>query len=89
MRPSIKRSLTGLLIVGALALSAVGADAMGGANGPDAYIGIVGGHPGYGYSAAGAGYKSGGYQGDGYQANTSRQRGHGWHGVNGWNYQGY
>ena len=30
MRPSIKRALTGLLIAGALAFSAVGADAMGG-----------------------------------------------------------
>jgi hypothetical protein len=46
MRPSIKRPFTGLLVVGALALSAVGAEAMGGnANGPDAYIGIIGGSP--------------------------------------------
>jgi hypothetical protein len=45
MRPSIKRALTGLLIAGALAFSAVGADAMGGgnANGRDAFIGIIGG----------------------------------------------
>src|SRR5271168_5263430 len=40
MRPSIKRSLTGLLITGALAFSAVGAYGYG--NGPDAFIGIVG-----------------------------------------------
>ena len=44
MRPSIKRSLTGLLIAGALAFSAVGADAVGGnSNGRDAFIGIIGG----------------------------------------------
>ena len=47
MRSSIKVSLTGLLIAGALACSA---DAMGAAsgnsNGPDAFIGIVGGNPG-------------------------------------------
>jgi hypothetical protein len=72
MRPSIKQSLSGLLVVGALAFSAVGADAMGGgnANGPDAYIGIIGGHPAYG-----GGYQS---QGEGFQANTalSYQNGH-------------
>ena len=65
MRPSIKRSLTGLLIVGVLAYSAVGADAMGGGNadGPDAFIGIIGGSPrAYGYSAGG------GYQGGGFEA---------------------
>jgi hypothetical protein len=44
MRPSIKRALTGLLIAGALAFSAVGADAVGGnSNGRDAFIGIIGG----------------------------------------------
>ena len=45
MRSSIKLSLTGLLIVGALAFSAVGADAVGGgnSNGRDAFIGIIGG----------------------------------------------
>ena len=46
MRSSIKVSLIGLLIAGALACSA---DAMGAAsgnsNGPDAFIGIVGGNP--------------------------------------------
>ena len=41
---SIKRALTGLLIAGALAFSAVGADAVGGnSNGRDAFIGIIGG----------------------------------------------
>ena len=44
MRPSIKRALTGLLIAGVLAFSAVGADAVGGnSNGRDAFIGIIGG----------------------------------------------
>lgn len=78
MRSSIKRPLTGLLIVGALAFSAVGADARGGnANGPDAGIGIIGGlQQSYGYSPGGS------YEGDGYQANTGHhyQNGHGGHG---------
>jgi len=89
MRPPVKRTLTGLLIAGALAFSAVGAHAMGGgnANGPDAYIGIIGGgHPAYGYSAGGdyqgGDYQGGGYQGGGYQANTGRQHGHHGYGVN-------
>jgi hypothetical protein len=45
MRPSIKRrALTGLLIAGTLAFSAVGADAVGGnSNGRDAFIGIIDG----------------------------------------------
>jgi hypothetical protein len=68
MRISIKSSLTGLLIASALAFSAVGAEAMGGgnANGPDAYIGIVGGSPQqYNYSA------NGNING-GYEANVNR-----------------
>jgi len=98
MRRSIKRSLTGLLVVGALAFSAVAADAMGGgnANGPDAYIGIVGAHPGYSYSA-GSGYPAygysgdGGYQGGGFQANTGLpyQNGHHRHGGYGTYNHGY
>jgi hypothetical protein len=44
MPPSIKRALTGLLVVGALAFSGVVADAMGdNSNGRDAFIGIIGG----------------------------------------------
>ena len=44
MRPSIKRALTGLLIAGAWAFCADGADAVGGnSNGRDAFIGIIGG----------------------------------------------
>jgi hypothetical protein len=41
MRQSIKRALTGLLVVGALAFSAVGAG--GTSNDRDAFIGIIGG----------------------------------------------
>jgi hypothetical protein len=71
MRPSIKVSLTGLLIAGALACSA---DAMGAAtgnsNGPDAFIGIVGGNPGA--SVGGIPYNRGIYPGGGYQANFGR-----------------
>ena len=101
MRASIKRSVTGLLIAGALAFNAAGAYAMGGggnANGPDAFIGIVGGNPG---TAVGGipynegVYQGGGYQGGGYQANTghSYQHGYGHHGgygtYNGGYYHGY
>ena len=67
MRLSIRKPLTGLVVVGALALSAVGAEAMGGgggnSNGPDAYIGIIGGSPQqYNYSATGN--VNGGYNAD-------------------------
>ena len=79
MRLSIKVSLTGFLIAGALAFNA---DAMGAAgsnsNGPDAFIGIVGGNPGS--SVGGIPYnrgiyEGGGYPGGGYQANTDRHFG--------------
>ena len=91
MRVSVKLSLTGILIAGTLAFSAVGAYARGGnANGPDAFIGIVGGSPQvYGYSAGGD------YQGGGYQANTGHtyQNGHSGYGgygtYNGGYYHGY
>ena len=43
MRLSVKRSLTGVLIAGALVFSGVGVEAMGGGNGPDAFIGIING----------------------------------------------
>jgi hypothetical protein len=70
MRLSIKTTLTGFLVAGALALSAVGAEAMGGggnSNGPDAYIGIVGGSPQqYTYSA------NGNINGGGYETNVNR-----------------
>ncbi len=65
MRHSVKRSLIALVVVGALASSVVGADAMGGGNGPDAFIGIInGGLNPYGNSTEG-GY--GGYQANTYQ----------------------
>jgi len=89
MRPSIKQSLMGLLMVGALAFSATGAAAMGGdnANGPDAGIGIIGGlQQPYGHSAGGS------YQGGGFQAYPSRgrQNGYGRYGTyNGGYYRGY
>jgi hypothetical protein len=65
MQFSIKKAMTGFLIEGALGLSAVGAEANAGsggnANGPDAYIGIIGGSPQqYNYSANGN--IDGGYQ---------------------------
>jgi hypothetical protein len=76
MRASIKRSLTGFLVAGALVFGAAGAEAMGGggnANGPDAYIGIIGGSPNaYPYSSNGYAYSEGGYQ-----ANTGDRFGHG------------
>ena len=80
MRSSIKVSLTGLLIAGALAFSAAGADAMGNSNGPDAFIGIVGGNPGA--SVGGIPYNRGIYPGGGYQANFGRIY-HNDHGGNG------
>ncbi len=58
MRLSIKRPLTALLVVGALALGGVG-EAMGAggdnANGPDAGIGIPGYNLDYEHSADGSG----------------------------------
>ena len=80
MRSSIKVSLTGLVIAGALAFSAVGADAMGGAagkcNGSDAFIGIVGGNPGV--SVGGIPYNRGGYPAD-----TDSHFGHTYHNEHG------
>lgn len=89
MRLSIKRSLAGLFVAGALTLSAVGAEAMGGgnANGPDAYIGIVGGSPQERHSQA---YN---YYGGGYSAlGPTYQNGHGGYGYGaygGGDYRGY
>ena len=48
MRTSIKRSLAGLLLVGALAFTAVGADALGGGHGGGAFVGGGGGFHGGG-----------------------------------------
>ena len=75
MRPSVKRSLTGVLVAGALVFSAVGVEAMGGGNGPDAFIGIInGGLQPYNYGSRGAYTYE--FQGDGFQANTGHPFGH-------------
>jgi hypothetical protein len=88
MRPSIKRSLTGFLVAGALGFSAVGADAFGNANGPDAFIGIVGGNPGSSVGGIpynqGIPYNEGGYQGGGYRANIGPGYQHGYGGYRGY-----
>jgi hypothetical protein len=92
MRSSVKRSLTGLLVVGALALGASGAYATGGAgsNSSDAFIGIVGGNPGY--------YLGGTYNynnnpsNPGYEASDGYRSGHRSYGGNGGydgGYRGY
>ena len=83
MRLSIQKPLTGLLVAGVLALSAVGAEAMGGnANGPDAYIGIIGGSPQrYIYSANGVN--------QGYDAQAGHYYHNGYGRYDGGRYNGY
>jgi hypothetical protein len=90
MRPSVKRSLTGVLIAGALAFSVVGVEANGGGNGPDAFIGIInGGLQSYNYSSQPYNYSTQPYnysyssqpnnynpQGGAFQANTGHRFGH-------------
>jgi len=84
MRRSIKLASAGLLVVGTLALSAVGADARGGGGcGPCYFVGITpapGGSP----------------EGGGFQANSDHEFGHSYrnrdrgHGpYNGGYYRGY
>src|ERR1700691_5939296 len=100
MRTSIKRSLAGLLMVGALALTAVGADARGGGGGGGGGGAggggggggaITGGGGGHGGSIGGGGFHGASPNGGGgYQANTvhsGNRYGHG-HGYGG-NYGGY
>ena len=84
MRLSIKRTLTGLLMVGALAFTAVGADARGGGGGGHgggggAFVG-GGGFGGGGFGGGrgfGGGFHDGGFggggfrEGGGFQANTA------------------
>ena len=103
MRPSVKRSLTGALIAGAVVFSAVGVEAMGGGNGPDAFIGIInGGLQSYNYSTQPYNYSPQPYnyspRGGAFQANTSHRFGHvrrhgqGGHGARGYEggyYGGY
>jgi hypothetical protein len=91
MRSSVKRSLTGLLVVGALALGASGAYANGGAgsNSADAFIGIVGGNPGY-YLGGTYNYNNGPLS-PGYESGDAYRNGHS-HGGNGaydGGYRGY
>jgi hypothetical protein len=86
---SIKKPLTGFLIASVLAFSAAGAEAMGGggnSNGPDAYIGIIGGSPQqYNYSA------NGNNNGDGYPGDVNRgyPNDGGWGHYNGGYHTGY
>src|SRR5271169_1335735 len=71
MRPSIKPTLTGLLVVGALAFTAAGADARGGGGG---FHGGGGGFHGGGFGGGGfhgGGFGGGGFHGGGFQANAS------------------
>jgi hypothetical protein len=82
MRNVIKRSLVGLLVLGAMGAGVVGAEAMGGnANGPDAFVGIVGGSPQpYAYSPddrdqRGFEANIGGYR-NGYGAHGTYYNGH-------------
>ena len=82
MRPSIKRSLTGLLVAGALAFSGVGADARGGGgghggSGMGGFTGIVGGYHGGGLTGRRSFRAGGGFQGGGFQANTGHINQHG------------
>jgi hypothetical protein len=88
MPPSVKRSLTGVLIAGALVFSTVGVEAMGGGNGPDAFIGIInGGLQSHNYSSQPYNYSP---QGGAFQADTNhgfghvRRRGQGGHGGRGY-----
>ena len=91
MRPSIKRSLSGILIAGVLASSAVGADARGGGGcSPCYFVGIT--------PAPGGSPEGGGFQGGGFQANTGHgyghirrhgQEGYGGYGYGGGYYSGY
>ena len=68
MRPSIKRSLAGLLMAGALAFGAVGADARGGGCGACYFVGIT--------PAPGGSPEGGGFQGGGFHADTGHRFGH-------------
>jgi len=84
MRPSIKRSLTGILVAGVLASSAVRADARGGGCGSCYFVGIT--------PAPGGSPEGGGFQGGGFQANTGHGYGHirrhGQEGYGGYGYGG-
>src|SRR5271154_2033455 len=80
MRASAKLSFTGFLVVGALAFSAVGAYAGAGSNSADAFIGIVGGNPGY-YLGGGS-YNNGPFN-PGHETSDAYRSGRGSYGGNG------
>jgi hypothetical protein len=82
MRSSIQRTLTGLLVVGALAFSAAGAyaAASGNSNSSDAFIGIVGGNPG---SYLGGGSYNNGPYNPGHETGDAYRSGHRSYGGNG------
>src|SRR5271170_3761423 len=84
--PRHGRCCTWWPIAGALAFSSDAmAAASGNYNGPDAFIGIVGGNPGA--SVVGIPYNRGSYPGGGYQANFGRIY-HNDHGGTGAHYGG-
>jgi hypothetical protein len=71
MHRSINRPITGLLIIGALAFSVVGADARGGGGHGGGMGGNIGsssgdyvGGGGHGHNGGGEGYRGGGYRGN-------------------------
>jgi hypothetical protein len=88
MRSPIKGSFAGLLVVGALAFSVSGAYAGAGSNSSDAFIGIVGGNPGY-YLGGGS-YNNGPFN-PGYDSSDPSRSSHRSYGGNGGNgyYHGY
>ena len=91
MRPSLKRTLTGFLVAGAMLLGVGGADARGGGGcSPCYFVGIT--------PAPGGSPDGGGFQRGGFQADTSHQFGHvrrhgqggyGGYGYDGGYYRGY
>jgi hypothetical protein len=89
MRLSVKQSLTGLLVMGVLALGASGAYANGGAgsNSADAFIGIVGGNPGY-YLGGTYNYNNGPLN-PGYESGDAYRSGHRGNGAYDGGYRGY
>ena len=83
MRPSIKRSLTAILMAGALAFTAVGADARGGGGGGGgggftvAAVVVDGGGftGGGGFGGHGGGFGGGGFHGGGFHGGGGFQGG--------------
>jgi hypothetical protein len=82
MHSSIKLPLSGLLVAGAMVFSSVAAEAGGCINGPDGFIGIIGGNPQPYHNTAS------GYVGD-YPANASPGYPSGWGNHDGVYHTGY